>query len=184
MADSLNRRPLPFILVALLLLGGASGMGMGGASGMLAYAAEPSADAAFSSGGADPTRPPVSLQAPEPVPGVEGGGASDAMAASGLQSVIFREGAKPVAIINGQRVSLGDRFGDSKLVSITESSVVLQGPNGREVMRLTPTVEIKPVVTLTPKIKARHKTSKKNKKIKKIKKVESFSESLPEQNPN
>lgn len=178
MVDSLSRRLnrlfrlLP-LFVMLMGLGGILGMGAGAGVGVsVAYAAEPD----FSSGGADPTRPPASLQSPDSALGADGaggvggvGGASGEAAGSGLQSIIFRDGAKPMAIINGQVVSIGGRVGDATLVSLTESSATLQGSNGKEVLHLTPTVEIKYIkqikpVMLTPKKKVRHKVAKKKKK--------------------
>ncbi len=189
MVDSLSRLLNRLFLLlpmfaALVLLGGIRDMGMrmGMFLVMEAHAAEPD----FSSGGGDPTRPPASLQSPDPAPGMDGagaaGGVSGEAAGIGLQSVIFRDGAKPMAIINGQVVSIGGRVGDATLVSLTESSATLQGPNGREVMYLTPTVEIKHLKLIKPamltpkkpKKKARHKVAKK--------KTQPLPES--EQNPN
>lgn len=158
-------------------------LGMLGMAGITAaHAEEPGAGAAFSSGGADPTRPPASLQLPDPASGIDGAATAEA-AGSGLQSIIFRKGTPSIAIIHGQVVNVGGRVGDARLVSLTESSATLQGPSGKEVLHLTPAVEIKPVkppVTLTPKKKVRHKASKK----KKIKKITRPPESESEQNPN
>lgn len=84
---------------------------------------------------ADPTRPPALL---EPAPP-----ASEAAAPirSGLQTVILREGHKPMAVINGVQVELGDKIGDATLVKLNESEAVLQGPTGRQTLRMTPDVE-------------------------------------------
>ena len=104
--------------------------------------------------GADPTRPPPSLLAP----------VDDAPAqASGLQTIIRRAGAKPVAIINGEHVVLGGKVGDARLVSLGETEAVLQGPNGKEVLRMTPGVDIRPVVAPLPPRPAKIKASKKKK---------------------
>lgn len=86
----------------------------------------------------DPTRPAIDLNA--------GPGAAEAVPVEavpqGLQSVIISSGYR-AAIINGQTVTLGDMVGNSKLVEIRESSVVLQNAQGRRVMELFPKVSIK-----------------------------------------
>lgn len=87
---------------------------------------------------ADPTRPPA--QALEAAPATAAAGP----AASGLQAVIMRPGRKPLAVINGSTVVLGGKLGDATLVRLSESEAVLQGPGGREVLRLTPGAEMKP----------------------------------------
>lgn len=78
----------------------------------------------------DPTRPPM-------VP-VEPASASSegAPPPSGLQTVILGKGRKPMAVINGVMVTLGDKIGDATLVKLNESEAVLQGPAGREVLHL------------------------------------------------
>lgn len=77
----------------------------------------------------DPTRPP---------PGWADGAPAAAPSSSGLQQIIRRAGAKPAAVINGQRVELGGRVGDARLVEVSEDFVVLQGASGRETLYLTP----------------------------------------------
>ena len=86
---------------------------------------------------ADPTRPPAALVA-SPV------AAPAPSAVSGLQTVIMRPGRKPLAVINGSTVLLGGKLGDATLVHLSESEAVLLGPAGREVLRLTPSAEVKP----------------------------------------
>lgn len=82
----------------------------------------------------DPTRPPVT--SPETVvPGTE-----NVPAPSGLQTVILGKGHKPMAVINGIMVELGDKIGEATLVKLTESEAVLQGPAGKEVLHLLPGV--------------------------------------------
>lgn len=79
----------------------------------------------------DPTRPPAEFGAPQ---------AQDAAPReSGLQSLIISP-ARRAAIISGRTVELGGRLGDSKLVEVSESSVVLQGPQGRRTLALFPDV--------------------------------------------
>ena len=80
---------------------------------------------------ADPTRPPAGVLAPE------------AAEASGpvLQSVLVPKRGKPLAVISGQQVRLGERYGERRLVKVTEREAVLEGPDGIERLRLTPGVE-------------------------------------------
>ncbi|CAN5905461.1 hypothetical protein BH11PSE12_BH11PSE12_33050 [soil metagenome] len=82
----------------------------------------------------DPTRPPASFGIAK---------ATDAqMAASGptLQSVLISSGRK-VAVISGQVVNLGGKFGDAQVVKITESEVVLLTGNNLQTLKLFPNVE-------------------------------------------
>jgi MSHA biogenesis protein MshK len=82
----------------------------------------------------DPTRPPAEVAAPQEQ--------ASAHKESGLQSVIISP-TRRAAIINGHTVVLGSKVGDAKLVEISESSVVLQGPQGRRVLALFPEVGLK-----------------------------------------
>ena len=84
---------------------------------------------------ADPTRPPATA-ASEPVPA----GATNLPAPSGLQTIIVGRGHKPMAVINGVMLGLGDKLGEATLVKLSESEAVLQGPAGREVLQLLPGV--------------------------------------------
>jgi len=118
MAGGLKITPLP-AMVALLLTG-ATGPGYG------------QSDAAL----ADPTRPPDLV---EPAPA--GTAAAAGVKSRGLQTVILREGQQPMAVINGVQVKLGDKLGDATLVKLNEFEAVLQGPSGREVLRMTPGIE-------------------------------------------
>jgi len=81
----------------------------------------------------DPTRPPVGA-------GVEAPGAPVAAAGPVLQSVMIRPGRR-AAVISGQLVVEGERFGDAKLVKVSEGEVVLIGPEGRQTLKLFPGVE-------------------------------------------
>lgn len=89
----------------------------------------------------DPTKPPAELSA-SLAPGGQGGG-------SGLQTIIISL-ARRAAIIDGQTVELGAYHGDAKLVEVSESGVVLQGSQGRQVLALFPGVEIKKKEVLLP----------------------------------
>lgn len=85
----------------------------------------------------DPTRPAIDLNS---------NGAADAVpvedVSHGLQSIIISSQYR-AAIINGEEVNLGGKFGDSRLVEVRESSVVLQNAQGRRVLELFPKVSIR-----------------------------------------
>lgn len=102
-------------------------------SGLLAWALLLPAGAWAQHGAlADPTRPP---------PGVDRGAPAVEAGASLLQSVLIQKKGRPVAVIGGQTVPLGGKYGDSTLTAINEREVVLEGPDGVERLRLTPAVE-------------------------------------------
>lgn len=82
---------------------------------------------------ADPTRPP---RAPE----------TDRAAAAGgprLESVLIAPDRR-VAVISGQQVTVGSRFGDAEVVRITESEVLIRGPAGVESLKLLPRDDKRP----------------------------------------
>ncbi|HVK56527.1 MAG TPA: hypothetical protein VM532_16050 [Burkholderiales bacterium] len=79
----------------------------------------------------DPTRPPTA----ESVAPVSAG------IGSKLQSIKLPRGGKPLAIIDGQRVSIGEKFGDAEVLKITESEVVLKGPEGVRTLKMAPDVQ-------------------------------------------
>ncbi len=88
----------------------------------------------------DPTRPSIDLNS-------SGAGSAVGIApveevSHGLQSIIISSQYR-AAIINGETVSLGGKSGDSRLVEVRESSVVLQNAQGRRVLELFPKVNIK-----------------------------------------
>lgn len=81
----------------------------------------------------DPTRPPAELEV------VAAGGAEMAKGPI-LQSVLISAGRKS-AIIGGQVVGLGEKYGEARVVKITESEVVLKTGTVTETLRLFPDVE-------------------------------------------
>lgn len=97
---------------------------------------------------ADPTRPPAVMVEATVDPAKED--QQDVLPPAGLQTVLLRKGMKPLAIINDQSVELGGMVGEARLVKLTETEAVLQGPNGKEVLRLMPDAERKPVVLPVP----------------------------------
>lgn len=84
----------------------------------------------------DPTEVPAEVAAPIAAAG------EATTPDSGLQSVIIAPGRR-AAIINGQNVEQGGKYGDSRLIRVNENSVVLRGPQGKQVLMLFPGVEIK-----------------------------------------
>jgi MSHA biogenesis protein MshK len=84
---------------------------------------------------ADPTRPPAFIA---------GSGSDSAMALTGpvLQSVLL-SATRKAAIISGERVELGEKVGEARLARLTEDEAVLEGPQGRTVLKLVPKVEKK-----------------------------------------
>lgn len=88
----------------------------------------------------DPTRPPAELAAE--IPAVEGA----ASPLHRLQSVIISP-KRRAAIINGQVVELGGKYGDAILTKVEEDEVVLKSDTSQEVLKLYPSVE---KVQLTP----------------------------------
>lgn len=87
---------------------------------------------------ADPTQPPSVFSEPVAATGAE------VENKARLQSVIIRPGKKSLALIDGITYGLGDMVGDLRLVKVTERSVILRGPQGREALFLTPEVEVTP----------------------------------------
>lgn len=96
---------------------------------------------------ADPTRPPASWLAPvdDARPG------SDSAVGMRLQSVLMRQGGRPVAVIGGKTVALGGRVGEATLVRLTEREAVLQGADGVTHLYLTPDVEKQMIETPKPR---------------------------------
>lgn len=80
----------------------------------------------------DPTRPPDVLYAPDDGAGIEAGPV--------LQSVLISPGRR-TAVISGQSVKTGDRFGDGRVVRISETEVVLKTGSGLQTLKLFPDVE-------------------------------------------
>ena len=81
----------------------------------------------------DPTRPPAAFTE---------GTAAGVRVEPVLQSVIIGKGTR-AAIIDGERVELGGRFRDSRVVKITEDEVVLSADGTMQVLKLYPDVEKK-----------------------------------------
>ena len=92
----------------------------------------------------DPTRPPRSAAAAQP-----GDAAGETPPAPILQSVMITP-TRRSAIIGGERVELGGRYGDAQVVKITESEVVLRSAARTEVLRMYPEVDKKAARSAQP----------------------------------
>jgi len=95
--------------------------------------------AAVHAQGADPTRP-----ASIAVGGADAGTGVSTPTETGVQTVIIRAGGKSSAVINGQHVVVGGKFGEKRVLKISETEVVLKGDNGRETLKVTPSIEKTP----------------------------------------
>ena len=80
---------------------------------------------------ADPTRPPASFVS-------EAQGEATVDAGPRLQSVMLPRQGRPAAVISGRTIRRGEMWGDSRLVQVSENEVVLEGPQGRQRLLLTP----------------------------------------------
>lgn len=85
----------------------------------------------------DPTQPPASLAAPGALPAAAGG-----VDLSGpvLQSILMsrEEGGRRIAVINGELLRQGARYGDAVVERVGEAEVVLRRGKKRETLRLFP----------------------------------------------
>lgn len=88
----------------------------------------------------DPTRPPASLGPLAPGYGEEPEKEPPPLPV--LQSVIL-SAARKVAIIGGQPVRLGGKFGEARLVRLTPNEAVLRSAEGVQVLKLFPEAEKK-----------------------------------------
>ena len=93
----------------------------------------------------DPTRPPSAFSSPTTDAGTPAGPV--------LQSVKIPKKGKPLAVIGGQQVRVGEFYGDSRLIRLTEREAVLQGPAGTERLMLTPGIEKTNIITKSPAAK-------------------------------
>ncbi len=85
---------------------------------------------AAESGLVDPTRPS----------GYSESAASADSTGGKLTLTLIRLGAEPHAIINGRSVVPGESIGGYRLLSLQTTSAILNGPNGRTVLRLAPAI--------------------------------------------
>jgi MSHA biogenesis protein MshK len=122
MADRMNTLTFAKLIGMLFFIGGSS-----------ALTAVVSAQ-----GLSDPTRPPSAMSSSAP--------AENAAAVAPVLSSIKITPTEKTAVIGGETVRLGGRYGDARVIKITDSEVVLQKSSGNETLRLFPDVDIRPVV--------------------------------------
>jgi MSHA biogenesis protein MshK len=104
----------------------------------------------------DPTRPPHgAVVAPGGVAAGADPAGDDEEPAPVLSSIMIPAGGKPLAVIDGKVVRVGDTVGEAKVVRITETGVVLKGAQGTETLRMTPGVEKKMIRNAAAKGRAR-----------------------------
>jgi MSHA biogenesis protein MshJ len=92
----------------------------------------------------DPTRPPGAYVTGDPDAGDAPRGGPV------LQSVMISRDRK-AAIINGEMVRLGEKYGDAVLVKVAESEVVLKSGDATQVLKLYPGVEKRAIVPAAAK---------------------------------
>jgi MSHA biogenesis protein MshK len=93
----------------------------------------------------DPTRPPAQNNSiATPI-------ASQVVSSppSGLQSILISR-TRRAAIIDGKTIALGQLYGESRLVEVNESSVVVMDSHGRRVLKLFPEVSLVKKVDISP----------------------------------
>lgn len=100
---------------------------------------------------ADPTRPPEAWLESNRDPVA---GRPVQATAPRLQSVLIPQHGKPVALISGEAVTLGEHFGGARLIHLSEREAVLEGSDGVTRLMLTPDVQKQLV---TPKSRAAQK---------------------------
>ena len=88
----------------------------------------------------DPTRPPTGFVQ-------EGELSAPVFSGPVLESVIIPKKGKPLAVISGRPVRLGESYGESCLIRLNEREAVLDGPAGIERLSLTPGIEKVNIVT-------------------------------------
>jgi len=88
----------------------------------------------------DPTRPPAGFVQ-------EGDQSAPVFSGPVLESVIIPKKGKPLAVISGRPVRLGENYGESRLIRLNEQEAMLEGPAGIERLPLTPGVEKANIVT-------------------------------------
>ena len=87
----------------------------------------------------DPTRPPAGFVQ-------EGELSAPVFSGPVLESVIIPKKGKPLAVISGQSVRLGENYGGSRLIRLNEREAVLESASGVERLLLTPGIEKKNMI--------------------------------------
>jgi MSHA biogenesis protein MshK len=94
----------------------------------------------------DPMRPPAGFGAP-----VEPSTAEAPAGGPVLQSVMLSP-TRRAAIISGQVVARGEKYGDAVLAEVAEDHVILRTGAGYQVLKMYPGAEKRKVVLVPPKV--------------------------------
>lgn len=101
----------------------------------------------------DPTTPPMAM-----MPGGDGGLAEPAGPV--LQSVLLSPGRK-IAVISGQSVRVGGKFGDATLIKVSDHEAVLRNGDGTlQTLKMYPAVEKRVIVKPQRSPSRTHKTKR------------------------
>jgi MSHA biogenesis protein MshK len=84
---------------------------------------------------ADPTRPPNAVR--------DDGALAATPVGPRLESVLIAPDRR-IAVISGQQVRLGGKYGEGQVVRITESEVVIRNAEAMETLKLFPEAEKRP----------------------------------------
>lgn len=84
----------------------------------------------------DPTRPAAASE-------LFSNGLSAPASGPVLQSIMLSASRRNV-VISGMLLSAGEQFGDMKVIRISENEVELDGPEGKQILKLLPAVEKQP----------------------------------------
>jgi MSHA biogenesis protein MshK len=103
----------------------------------------------------DPMRPPTTLYSNTP-------GETNVSAGPVLQSVKISPTERS-AVIGGERVTVGGKYGDARVVRITDNEVVLRSAGGTETLKMYPGVEMNPVKPPAPAVEKQPRKSKSKK---------------------
>lgn len=104
----------------------------------------------------DPTQPPM-IMTPS---GVGVLGAVGEPAGPVLQSVLMAPGRK-IAVISGQPVQVGGKYGDAVLIRITDQEAALRNTDGTlQILKMHPAVEKKIIVQPQQSVPITHKTKR------------------------
>jgi MSHA biogenesis protein MshK len=96
------------------------------------------ASAVTAQGISDPTRPPAAVSS-------DRSGDAGALALPVLHSIKITPTERS-AIIGDETVRQGGKYGDARVIRITENEVVLRSAAGTDTLRLYPDVSVKPIV--------------------------------------
>jgi MSHA biogenesis protein MshK len=88
---------------------------------------------AHAEGLVDPTRPPAMIES-------AGEQAASASAGPVVQSILISP-TRRIATINGQAFKQGDKYGEARVVKITENEVVIRNGQEMQTLKLFPQVE-------------------------------------------